>query len=419
MYKHLLAALLLLNCFAAQAQRLTDMATYLYNANSSSYYLYDSSHNTYSGNRYTTPDMPENYDTSYFIERVQGTMVARSSRLQLFDAHDNVIHLANGYLNNNSWTYGGGQYFTYDANNNMLSDTQYAANVGLGTWRLNELNLYTYNATNKVLAHYELDWETATNTWDSTTRANYTYNTADYLISRKLYVWDNSGPILDNSFDYSYNSANLCNAIIFRRYTGSSWNDESAQFFEYNAHNDISIQYDVKYNSPFFPNDSMVTIHYYNSANQLTGTVRQHKNTAWDNIDSTTFIYNIDGTLDSQKFTYWGASGWEPPQGSLITKCYYEPFTPNAVAQLPQQGGTLQLYPVPANNTLYLQINEEKQQLHTLSITDMRGRQVMQQTYFGNTMRSIDISTLPAGIYNLSLLSTKGGMQHSKFSVVR
>ncbi len=107
-------------------------------------------------------------------------------------------------------------------------------------------------------------------------------------------------------------------------------------------------------------------------------------------------------------------------QGSRAVFCkdvYVRPATTN-VTELKKQGGTLQLYPVPANNTLNVSINWKEAQPYTLTIADMQGRVNMQYNS-KNTNETIDVSMLPEGVYNIILKGDKGAVQHGRFSVVR
>ncbi|RYE26222.1 MAG: T9SS type A sorting domain-containing protein [Sphingobacteriales bacterium] len=91
---------------------------------------------------------------------------------------------------------------------------------------------------------------------------------------------------------------------------------------------------------------------------------------------------------------------------------------PNGVHELANaQNGALKLYPVPANNTLNIDIDGLQPQAYALSVIDMQGRILLQQTV-NSKHSTVNITALPAGAYTL-MLKGDTGIQHSRFTIVR
>ncbi len=417
MKKYILFIAILISCFTAHAQkRLVATAAYMPSHTTGMDTLTDTVCYTYGGNRYTTPNNLRNFDTAARMFLDQGTWKVKNYDIQTFDANDRI--LTDGRVDRNNsgnWEYGIQQAFTYDATGKLVTDTVYIYAISAGYWYAIEYTNYTYNAANQVVSETIIDWNEITNTWGKDERILYHYNAAGYLIVKEYQVWPYMGSafITMDSTKYTYNANNLCIRIDILTWKDTYWSDYSTQVFAYNGNGDVVAQYDLSAADTL---SSLLT--YYNATNDTTATTYRAKRTTWLMGDSTIYTWNSDGNPDTESQMRWDEFTASYRRAGFY-KCYYEPFTPNSVTNVSKAAAQLQLHPVPATNTLYLQTQDKEQQHYTVTITDMQGKQVLRNTYIGNTTRQLDISTLPAGMYNITLLSNKGAVQHSKFTVVR
>lgn len=106
---------------------------------------------------------------------------------------------------------------------------------------------------------------------------------------------------------------------------------------------------------------------------------------------------------------------------NMLQNYYYETYNPSTVANIGTQNSKLNLWPVPGNDVLNINISWDKNQPYTAVITDIAGRlhKQLNKTASSNTTEQINISALPAGTYNVSVHCENGSVHTSMFTVVR
>ena len=411
MYKHLLTAVLLFSCLAAQAQsRMVAKANLTYDEFRDNYKLVDSNWYKYSGNRTGAPNEAINCDTGMLILQYPDSLDIDHRYIQRFDANERIISYVYEIPDNGGWKKMGEEVYTYDAAGHLsLISTMYPFTPGV--WSPRQQTINTYNSSGNlvhVLKKHVINLSTPT-VWDTFYRSSYTYNASGKLLVQVDTTFAGMPHEADSTI-YTYNNSGLCVYIArrhLRDFLGASWENRSANAFTYNTRNDVHMQYYLDANG----DTTVFERHDYNSNFQLTSLVSRRS-------DSTVYTYNGDGHITSAIDYKWFGGSWMHRTGNPATVFYYEANFPVNVAQLKQQGGTVQLYPVPANNTLNITINWKEAQPYTLTIADMQGR-VNRQYNSQSTIETIDVSMLPEGVYNLILKGDKGGVQHSRFSVIR
>ncbi len=426
MYKHLIAIALLFSCFASQAQtRMLSEAHLRYNDQLAQDESYDSIAYAYisTSGRGCAAYEEHNFDTSYRYYTGGSTPVPTERKIQLFDAQDRITTRLTENLVGGGWQNYIRESYTYDAGGKVATDT--TEEFISGNWQPTMANIYVYNNVGTLLqVSYTISWNSSTLQSDTTARHVYNYDGNGNAIQIIGSGHRADTLIVEDSTYLFYNSNNLCVYKYVRLLDDPSlntWMNGQGMAYKYTATNKVAVQYQLT--DPFAMGHIDTTYRFvntYDANDDLLTSIYGFKDAGiWKRSDSTTNTHNSDHHLTYERTMQWDGFAWVNTIMTGANKFYYAPYTPTAVTNISKSNAQLQLYPVPATNTLYLQLNEDKQQIHTVSITDMQGRQVMQQTYLGNTIHSIDISALPSGIYNLSMLSTKGGVQHGKFSVVR
>jgi hypothetical protein len=422
MKNHLFAALLLTCSFAVQAKtRMVAESRYIYNDQVNTYTFNDSVAYTYGWGRGGAVDEEMNYNTATTYANTALGVRGVNRVAQLFNDRDSISTRV--FLHPDGISWDSTWYIThnYNAAGNILADTAY--HRVNGSWQASMLILNTYTSS-AIVSKLTLLRNTQNTDWDSVERTTYIYNSAGKLVE----------DITENRFAntfikvyrnlYTYNNDNQCTYKAYKYVadpTLPTWTDGDETAFAYNTNHDLSFQYELSHNPNTGLLDSISMVaNTYNIDHKIIKQIFSQKTTGlWVLTDNFSYTYNADKHRTSFNIMKWDGNSWSPNAGSIAITYYYEYYTPTNILTQSPNAPQLQLYPVPAGNTLYLQLTEEIQQLHTVNITDMQGRQVMHQTYFGNTTQAVDISTLPAGIYNLSLLSTKGGLQRSKFTIVK
>lgn len=86
------------------------------------------------------------------------------------------------------------------------------------------------------------------------------------------------------------------------------------------------------------------------------------------------------------------------------------------ISETPQ----IELYPNPAKDQLHIELSGFQQQSHDVQIFSLAGKLVKSETFSSTTQNTVDIGSLPNGVYILKLATADGkNTAHSRFVVVR
>ena len=100
-----------------------------------------------------------------------------------------------------------------------------------------------------------------------------------------------------------------------------------------------------------------------------------------------------------------------PSENNAVIAMYYDPDIVNGIPERENKFLSVKLWPNPTANTLH--IGCEETSLEYLSVLDLTGRTVLRQAVDGFHSQ-IDVSSLPAGMYLLEIVSS-GRKQYEKF----
>ncbi|RYE26216.1 MAG: T9SS type A sorting domain-containing protein [Sphingobacteriales bacterium] len=424
MRKPYLLLLMLVVAFSASAQTRTRLSTSL------SYFFFDidgvdirndSSVYTYTQGRGGEPGHAINADTAlgFTAGGYYSYVLAK-----WFDADDRVTYAQGGFYAASQWYSSSGNRYTYNTAGQILTDTTYAYSlspISLNKEFYSRLQVNTYSTTGQLAETYLLKPTiNPSHPWDTAEHELYHYNNTGLLLVKQTDTLLPTGFVTSDSTIFSYDGAGLCTHSISKRLVNGNWANDVAHAYTYTPHGDVFTQYDISYR-PAIADTTDIRVTYYNAAFLPEGVVHStsYYNTLLT-VDSIGMVYNSNNQVDTFVQYFRSNNTWSHEVSHAISgKYFYEVYTPSAVSTTAAAQVQLQLYPVPAGNSLYLRLSEKEQQQYTLRITDMQGRQAMQQTYTGNTVQTINTSNLPAGVYNLTLFNIKGGVQHSKFTIAR
>ncbi|RYE23691.1 MAG: T9SS type A sorting domain-containing protein [Sphingobacteriales bacterium] len=416
--RHTFTTLLLLAAaFTTHAQlRLVATSTTSYNTQLGSDILADSTWYKYYGSRIGLPGGVIDYDTSIFYATAGGTPQPVSRDVRKYNTTGNELTHTSYTYNNSSWQDARREYSVYDASRKLLSDTQYVYTAG--NWQPNTLIINAYTPAGNKSVKYILGWNALTRAWDTANRLTYTYNAGDSLTEETAAVWMNDSLWTNSRITYSYDTNNLCTLRIAQVMVqpNTGWIEGQRTAYAYRSYwKDLSVSYEI---NTFGPRDTTSAAFYTYNTYVLQEIVTRRKTAGnWRNYERTQIGYNGFTIIDNDRTMQWDGSNWQNTALTIAHKYYYMYMM--GVAQQSVAKPTLTLYPVPASNTIYLQLKETLQQQYTISVTDVQGRQVLQQGYRGGMVQAINTSALAAGVYNLTLSGSNGSLQHSRFTIVR
>ncbi len=374
--------------------------------------------------RGNAPGEEKNYDTavSQFLFTTAPQLYRR--RVQTFDANDHILSVTTEEHINGNWAYDDRHTNSYNSSGQLLSDTLSEYDMVAGVWKPYIITVNAYNTAGRIEASYALWLNGGTGIWDTNSRTSIYYNTAGDVVLT-TYDEDHAGNLVaDDSAFYTYNSSRQ----LVHKYnkvrvsaTTNDWVHGEAKTYRYDASGRLVSEHEQtdQWGSGHLDTTSRY-VNTYDAAGNIKTVVYSWKDGLnWKPNDSTTLRYNSDHHLTYSRTMQWDGFAWANTFSTVTFNYYYGPYTPTTITNISNTATPLKLYPVPATNTLYIQTSEKEQQHYTVTITDMQGKQVLHNTYIGNTTRQLEISTLPAGMYNITLLSTKGAVQHGRFIITR
>jgi|GEM_PF-6325959 hypothetical protein len=259
-----------------------------------------------------------------------------------------------------------------------------------GNWVPNYKDIYTTDGLGRVTGTLTLEWNTGAQAYQNDRRETNTYS-----------------------------GSNLTSTLI-ETHTGGNWQNLTVTNNIYDANGDMtkSTKQDWAPFSSTWLNNENTDYTYDASHNELTEIIQDWDGTAWVNQTKTTSTYNSGNFLVSETTQTWNTTSnqFEYVDNQDVQRwVYYGTYT--SVKDLYQQTA-IGLYPNPATNNLYIQLESKDSKPLALTIYDMTGKVVKHWYEAASAQRDkhIDISTLPAGNYII-----KGGafMMPQQFTIIR
>lgn len=314
---------------------------------------------------------------------------------------------------------GSGWYIMYEFNynydaNGFIAEELYREDMGSGLQ-----NVYRYQYTNdvngNVLIDLEQDW--VLGAWVNFTRFNRTFASNNLEAETILQKWTSGAWVNESKLEYTYIPGTY-NFITYTSYTwaGGIWDTASRQYFTYVSNKlvqDSNYLYTtgvpVEFAKTTYTHDANgnpdeVTFFEWNTATNV-----------WDNKSRTDYDYNLDYNNQTRLLRYgWTGAAW---QLDAETFYYYETYNAPLAVDETKNGVTLKAYPNPANNVLNIDFNTVNYADNTISIIDLSGREVLQQTAssaIGDHYLQLDVQTLAPGMY-IAQLSHGNEISRVKF----
>ncbi|RYE26204.1 MAG: T9SS type A sorting domain-containing protein [Sphingobacteriales bacterium] len=365
---------------------------------------------------------PKNFDSSNFKFRADREIKYLTS----FDTNGNVIEL---FWRDSVYNWAGNPHrewlrtrYVYDTAEKLVTDTTEIFE-GLG-WNYGDNNNYMYDAHGNLLSRTNV-YKNMGPTFQDNYQYLYTYYPNDSLAGYEYKMWSNGVFVNIDRWSYAYNAAGARYKTVYEYWNSviPRYDTVNAVYLKFNTDSTVAVKYTVSYTLPGQWDTTFFVTCSYDANNNVIKEREFTRNSVTQLFEEGTninYTYDINNNLTYRELTYeylpthtWNII--EPPRFY-----YWEEFTPAAVAQLQPQGGSVKLYPVPATNTLYVDIHWAVPQGYTIILADMQGRIVYsEQRTDNNGQGAVDVSALPVGAYNIIIKGDKGGLQHGRFTVVR
>lgn len=295
---------------------------------------------------------------------------------------------------NNQWQPYGKAVIGYDANGN--NDYYVYRLWDAGSFKDQEVILNTFNAGNELVTSVKKRAPAIGMNPENYQRHNYTYQSG-VIKEHVIELWDGRNGVWENDskISYTYNGSNdlIEKTSQYWNVTSSTWENTEQEQYSYYAPQQMEYKITQTWNGAGFNNSQRV--HYQYNASDLLATETQ---ASWNS----SFGQWEHVKAQSQQRRYFYEYNWPASVGSVINN------------------DELLLYPVPAQNSLYVQFLSLENQATLFAVHDINGRLLRQWQAKSRrgTTQSISVVDLPSGIYTLKAIQGKS-IKIKQFSIAR
>lgn len=264
----------------------------------------------------------------------------------------------------------------------------------------NDFHYYFYNTAGKIT----VDSQYSQKNNFPVSVIKYSYNIKNNLTKQESYIFVFTGWILDNTSFYTYDAQDR--KTIFRTDNGTinatkMYNIKDS--FNYSGTYTLPIsQYHYTWDtlSAAWKNN-YYNVYHYNSKDLIDTTYKYQYSTKWDTIEMNVNTYDTDGLLlYSKSYQYNTVTGTYRTTNSDELKIYYEDYDPSLSVSNTAITHNITVTPNPSKGIIT--VNTKTATFNHISITDMQGRLVYNQTVPETNSTAIN-TQLSAGAYILTL----------------
>lgn len=333
----------------------------------------------------------------------------------------------------------------FDANNNITAITSSVYGV------LTNKTLFTYNSSNLPTSKIQQSWNGAS--WSPLTEDVYGYNGSNQLTSDQHETWNMTAFVVDTVKSYNWDNTTGLKTYELDNYFVSGfpiYTYEWSYTYDTSTHYLLSTVENISTTGALtgFSPVKMVA-YYYDSSGNLTEIEKQHYNNAtsayvpdslhaysnftsshmpqadevewwdttggtWVNLMMFSNTYNTAHQLTSSTGKSWNITGiYEFALGDPMYNYYYGTYsgsTVSGIKNVTSNNGDANIYPVPAQNMLHIDLNWNEAQSATMAVYDIQGRVVkLWDAPYGTQYSSaISVNDLSDGVYLLKINGQQG-----------
>ncbi len=337
--------------------------------------------------------------------------------LQSFDANNNLLSTITQYWNGTAWVNWTNVLYTYNSNNTKA--TAIYQSWGGASWVNNSQDVYSYNTTNQLFSDQNNVWNGLSMTFTPNTLKIYTYDASSNLISEVDQQYSTgSGWTYTNEALYTYSGTELLTST-YNSWSGSAWVSNYMYTNSYDTSGDLLTNLYQTYSGTAWVNQSLKVFSNFTATGSnlaQTETDQTWDTTgsgSWSNVNQYTYSYNSYGQMTSSIGESWNVGvGWEFASGDPAAFYYYQTYSTinTGVKTVVNNAGNVNIYPVPAQNILNIDLTWAQAQTATIAIYDMNGRQIntlnvpMGTQYHG----AVSVNNLADGMYVVRIDGTQG-----------
>lgn len=336
--------------------------------------------------------------------------------LQTFDANNNLLSTIAQYWSGTSWVNWTNTLHSYNSDNSLATTTNQS--WGGASWMNVSQDAYSYNTAGQLYSLQNNVWNGLTSTFDPNTQKIYTYDISGNLISEVDQTYNAGSGLYDYTAEYLYTySTSELLTITYKTWSGSSWVSSYMYTNTYDTTGDLLTSLYQTYSGTAWVNQSLQVFSSFTATGSNLPQIETDQtwdttgSGSWDNVTKFMYTYNGWNQLTSSIGESWNTGvGWEFALGDPAAFYYYELYsTISGVKNIGNNAGSVNVFPVPAQSTLHIDITWAEAQSATISIYDMNGREVNRidaptgTQYHG----SVSVSNLASGMYMIRVNGTQ------------
>jgi hypothetical protein len=351
-------------------------------------YQYGQNDNWQDGSKYTyTYDGNNNLLT----ESYQSEQDPNSSwkRICTYDGNNNLLTWLRQIWRNNSWVNGSISTSTYDEHNNQLT---YLYQIWQNNNWVNEnISTYTYDEHNNRLTYLSQIWEN--NNWVNASNGTYTYDELNNRLTWLSQIWENNNWVNASNGTYTYDEHNNLLTYLRQIWQNNNWVNENISTSTYDEHNNQLSYLRQKWENNSWVNGYQILRTYDENSNSTSAAHWYWVNNQWEEAQSSLGLYYNNMQSDFSDY-FWGHK---------LTATYVKVGTVGIQENMIKNN--LKIYPNPTSGKLHVtSVTDVTNVLNDIEVFDMYGRVVetRRATSLQNTA-TLDISHLPAGVYFLRM----------------
>ncbi len=362
---------------------------------------------------------PAGYDSSTNFSFTAGSPVNNTLTLQTFDAHNNVTSTITETWNTGTSSYdlSNNRLYTYNASN-MITSTTWEI-WGGSAWVPSNEDVYSYNSAGKLYLDQENTWNTLTSAWDPAGTKTYYYDSSMNMINETDQSWSGGSPVYTNQWMRTFSSTNQLLTTTASTWNGTSWVNSTMYTHAYDSvGNPLSLLFQLYNTGTHAWDNSNLALYSNYTAARLPQTVNQKtwngtpSTGTWVNSSMLSYVYNSYNQVTNMVGISWNVVGtYEFAAGDPAANYYYETYGgTTSVKSVSSNGGDANIYPVPAQNMLHVDLNWSVAQTATIRIIDMTGNVVRQWNTPSATQynSAVSVNNLASGMYVINITGQQG-----------
>ncbi len=396
----------------AQSSRLTAQAHWMHNG--AEFKLNDSTaYNYFSTTRGGDLNHQLNFDDATNWSYTMGDTQNNNMRyVQEFDANNNLtVKVSQEWdaVSTFSWVNKWKNIYTYNSSNMLVSMVVQHWD-GTSAWITDSKNVYQYNAANQLYQDQYQLWD-GISSYVNSSQITYYYDIDGNMINSTGVQFVGGAPVFTTQVNYTFNSDKKELTATHSMWNGASWDNTEKFTNTYDSASNRLTRLHQTYDGTGFVNDMLDLYSNFDGSNPQQQITQMWDTTGggfWADTYKYALTYNANGQLTSSSRQSNDISiGWTNTFGDTKDNYYYGTYV--SVKSVSNHGGTANMYPVPAESLLNIDLNWNVSQASTLTISDMQGRVIKTQSIpAAKNFVSVSVADFATGIYTVRLNGTDG-----------